>query len=483
MGGFFGVVSKEPCNLDTFYGTDYHSHLGTRRGGMTTQGKGLAQRRIHDIAQKGFRPQLEYFAVQNEGNMSIGVISDLEDQPIFNSRHGSFYLVHVGRVSNLNDIAQRAEESGCHFTEPPVDETIHYNPVEVVGHLIGKGKNISDGIDIAQHEIEGSSSVLVMTKDGIYAARDRLGRTPVIIGKKDGAYAATMETTAFFNQDFEPVMELRPGQKVLMTPNSLEVLNEGFDEMQVCAFLWIYYGYPTSKYEGVNVEMMRNNSGERQAAAEMKRLGIGPGEFPFDIVAGIPDSGTGYAIGYANKSSVRYGRPFIKYTPSWPRSFMPQEQRLRDLVAKKKLVPVVELIEGRRILACEDSIVRGTQLREFIHQMLDRYHAAEIHMRPACPPLTHACRFLNFSRSSSEQVLAARRSIAAVNREDGKNHDVNDFTDESSELYERMVGHTRKELGLTSLVYQKMDDLIASIGLPREKLCRGCWRDCSKCGK
>ncbi|MDP2925953.1 MAG: amidophosphoribosyltransferase [Nanoarchaeota archaeon] len=483
MGGFFGVVSKENCNFDLLYGTDYHSHLGTRRGGIVIGGRSISYRRIHDITRKGFRPQLEDFAVEHYGTMGIGVVSDYEDQPIFSSRFGGFYVVHVGRINNLVSIVENAHKGKVSFSEPAPDETMPFNPAEVIAYLIGQGNNISDGIEIMQNTIEGSSSVLVMSKDGIYAARDKLGRTPVIIAKKDGAYAATMETTALCNQGFKPYMELGPGQIVRLTLDGCEQLKEPGVKMQICAFLWIYYGFPGSSYEGVNVEIMRNHSGEGLARADMKRMNKNREELPFDIIADIPDSGTGSTIGYTNESGMRRGRPLVKYTPSWPRSFMPQEQSFRDLVAKKKLITIRELIERKRILFCEDSIVRGTQLKDNIHMLFDEYQAQEIHMRPSCPPLTHACTFLNFSRSSSEQVLAARRAIAAVDKEDGKNHDVNDFTDENSDLYNRMVGHIRDSLSLTSLEYQRMDDLVTSIGLPKEKLCLGCWRDCNSCQK
>lgn len=491
MGGFFGEVSKEDCNLDVLYGADYHSHMGTRRGGIVIKQRNALSRRIHDITQKGYRPQLEEFATKYNGTMSLGVVSDYEDQPIFSSRFGGFYVVHVGRVNNLVSIANDAERKLVSFSEPAPDETMPYNPTEVIAYLISQGKSIQDGIEIMQNTIEGSSSLLIMTRDAIYAARDKLGRTPVIIAKKDGSYAATMETTALPNQGFEPFKELGPGEIVRMSLDGVEQLKKPGDKMQICSFLWIYYGFPASSYEGVNVEIMRNTSGEHLARADMRRMGKSRGELEFDIVADIPDSGTGHTIGYSNESGIRRGRPFVKYTPSWPRSFMPQEQKIRDLVAKKKLIPIRELIEGKRILFCEDSIVRGTQLRDNIHMLFDRYKAREVHMRPACPPLTHPCVYLNFSRSSSVQDLAARRAIALIDKEDGTNYDVNDFTDEDSDLSQRMVEKIRMDIGLTSLRYQRMGDLIKSIigsskdkeltVLSEDKLCLGCWRDCKDC--
>jgi amidophosphoribosyltransferase len=483
MGGFFGVVSKEDCNLDLLYGTDYHSHLGTRRGGIVISGKDGFNRRIHDITRKGFRPQLEDFASENHGTVGIGVVSDYEEQPIYSSRFGGFYVVHVGRINNISSIVDHAHKGRVSFSEPASDETMPYNPAEVIAYLIGQGNNIPDGIGIMQNTIEGSSSVLVMSKEGIYAARDKLGRTPVIIAKKDGTYAATMETTALCNQGFNPYLELGPGEIAHLTQDGCEQLNKPLDKMQICTFLWIYYGFPGSNYQGVNVEIMRNISGELLAKADMKRMNKSRGELPYDLIADVPDSGTGHTIGYTNESGMRRGRPLTKYTPSWSRSFMPQEQKYRDIVAKKKLILIRELIEGKRILFCEDSIVRGTQLKDLIRVLTDEYHAKEIHMRPACPPLTHPCESLNFSRSSSINELAARKAIALIDKEDGTNHDVNDFTDENSELYHRMVDKIGKSLDLTSLEFQRMDDLIDSIGLPKENLCLGCWRDCSSCKK
>ena len=491
MGGFFGVVSRESCSLDLLYGTDYHSHLGTRRGGITLLDEDGYHRDIHNITQKGFRAQLEEHAVTFSGQIGIGVISDYEDQPISSSRFGGIYVVQVGRVNNLTEIVEEFDRRNVSFSEPAPDKTMIVNPTEAISHLIGLGNTIEDGIEIMQNRIDGSSSVLVMTRDSIYAARDKYGRTPVIIAKKDGAYAVTMETTALFNQGFKPYNyedgvvngELGPGEIVRISVDGVERLKKPGDIMQICAFLWIYYGFPASSYEGVNVEVMRNTSGEFLARGDMKRTGKGPGELPFDIITGIPDSGIGSAIGYVNASKMREGRPFVKYTPSWPRSFMPQEQRYRDLVARKKQIPIEQLIRGFRILSTEDSVVRATQLNGFIRMIIEEYGAREVHMRPACPPLTQGCKNLNFSRSSSVNELAARRAIVKINKEDGTNHDVNDFNDENGELYHRMVGKIGKDLSLTSLHYQKMDDLIASIGLPREKLCLGCWREtnCTGC--
>lgn len=470
MGGLFAVAAKDDCLADLFYGTDYHSHLGTRRGGMAVKNSGGFQRSIHDITNTQFRSKFEGDLAKMRGSVGIGVISDTEDQPLLIGSHlGVYALATVGRIHNLEQLAAEAYR-GCatHFSEMSGGEI---NPTELVATLINREPTFADGIRRAQEAIDGSCSMLLLTDHGIYAARDRLGRTPIILGSKPGAYAATMETCALPNLGYNIDRDLGPGEVVRITAEGTEVLQTPGEHMQVCSFLWVYYGYPASSYEGINVEVSRYRSGAALARAD---------KMPVDLVSGIPDSGTGHALGYANEARLPYGRPFVKYTPTWPRSFMPQEQRVRDLVARMKLIPVRELIAGRRLLFCEDSIVRGTQLRDTIRRVYD-YGALEIHMRPACPPLVYGCKFLNFSRSKSELDLAARKAIKELEGDADKHLD--EYTDESSDRHVTMVDYIRKQLNLTTLKYQKLNDLVDAIGLPKEKLCTYCWtgKECSGC--
>ena len=462
MGGFFGVVSNTDCVPDLFYGTDYHSHLGTMRGGMAVlNGHGFT-RSIHDITNTQFRSKFEDELHEFSGNKGIGVISDNEAQPLLiNSRHGAYGIVTVGKVNNLDDlVAEALSKNGVHFSEMTGGRV---NPTQLVAHLIDQGETFADGIAHAQEKVDGSCSLLILTEDGVIAARDRLGRTPVILGEKDGARAVTFESCALPNLGYEVVRYLGPGEIVKMTAEGSEQLRPPGDRMQICAFLWVYYGYPASSYEGINVEDVRYRCGEHLKERD---------DVEVDLVAGIPDSGTGHAIGYANAAGVPYRRPFVKYTPTWPRSFMPQDQRVRDLVARMKLIPVREMIDGNRLLFCEDSIVRGTQLQDIIQRVFD-LGAKEVHMRPACPPLVFGCKFLNFSQSRSEMDLAGRR--AAHELEDGDPEDLSKYTDPDSEPYCAMVEAVRKRLGLTSLRYQRLDDLVDAIGLPKERLCTYCW--------
>ncbi|NIW35244.1 MAG: amidophosphoribosyltransferase [Gemmatimonadetes bacterium] len=461
MGGFFGVVSEQDCVADLYYGTDYHSHLGTRRGGLAVAGRDGLTRFIHDITNAQFRSKFEDDLPRLMGNMGIGVISDYEDQPlIIGSHHGTYAIVTVGQLNNLDELVEMAlEKRGTHFSEMSGQEI---NPSEVVASLIDRGANIEDGIRIAQEAIDGSCSLLLLTAEGIYAARDRYGRTPVVLGTKSGAYAVTFETSAFPNLDYEITRYLGPGEIVRITADGVEGRRPPGDRLRICGFLWIYYGFPSSSYEGINVESVRNRCGARLAEGE---------DVEVDVVAGIPDSGTGHAIGYANVTDLPYRRPFVKYTPTWPRSFMPQDQRVRDLVARMKLIPIRELIEGKRLLFCEDSIVRGTQLKDIIQRLFD-YGAGEVHMRPACPPLLYRCKFLNFSRSTSELELAARRAIQELGDEDP---DLSEYANPDSDAHHAMVERIRRRLGLTSLRYQRLDDMIEAIGLPKEKVCTYCW--------
>jgi len=461
MGGFFGVSAREDCVTDLFYGTDYHSHLGTRRGGLATLNQDGFSRFIHNIENAQFRSKFEDDINKLHGRMGIGVISDYEDQPLIIGSHlGTYAIVTVGKIGNAGALAAEAFGKRTHFSEMSGGEI---NPTELVSTLINQEATFADGIRAAQEAIEGSCSMLLLTAEGVYAARDRLGRTPVIIVKKEGAHAATLETCALPNLDYEIDRDLAPGEIVLITAEGVEQKKPGLDRMQICAFLWVYYGYPASTYEGINTEDARNRCGAALARADNVEV---------DIVAGVPDSGTAHAIGYANEAGVPYRRPFVKYTPTWPRSFMPQDQAQRDLVARMKLIPIKELIAQQRLLFCEDSIVRGTQLKDTVQRIYE-YGAKEVHMRPACPPLVYGCKFLNFSRSRSELDLAARRAIKEL---DGSaDTDLAEFANPCSDKHCAMVDRIRRRLNLTSLKYQKLDDLVASIGLPKEKLCTFCW--------
>jgi len=462
MGGFFGVASCDDCVADLFYGTDYHSHLGTRRGGMVVHGPEGFKRNIHDITNAPFRTKFEDDLPKHHGNLGVGTISDYEDQPLLIAAHHAHYaIVTVGRIDNLDELAADAlRQPNTHFSEMKGNEV---NPTELVATLINQAPDLVTGIRQVQQRVTGSCSLLLLTRDAIIAARDRLGRTPVTLGKKDGAWAVTLETCALPNLGYRIERHLGPGEVVRITPDGIEQLVAPGDKLQICAFLWIYYGYPASTYENINAEDARNRCGSALARAD---------DVDVDVVAGIPDSGIGHAVGYASVAGVPYRRPFVKYTPTWPRSFMPQEQRVRDLVAKMKLIPVQELIVGKRLLFCEDSIVRGTQLRDIITRLFD-YGAEEIHMRPACPPLIHGCKFLNFSRSTSELDLAARKAIQQL--EGDPNRNLGRYADATTDEYQRMVEVIQKHLGLTSLRYQRLDDMIEAIGLAREKLCTYCW--------
>ncbi len=468
MGGFFGVASKSDCVSDLFFGTDYHSHLGTVRGGLVVKNDTGFMRSIHDITNAQFRSKFENDIIKMKGHYGIGVISDYEDQPLLIGSHlGTYAIVTVGVVTNALELAKQAfSKRTTHFSEMGRAEI---NPTELVATLINQESSFEKGIENAQNVIKGSCSIMLLTSNGIYAARDKLGRTPVMIGKKDGAYAVSSETCAFPNLDYETQNYVGPGEIFLVTPDSIEQKKAPCDKMQICSFLWVYYGYPSSSYEGINVENARNRCGA--ALARNDNVSV-------DIVAGIPDSGTAHAIGYAIEAKVPYKRPFVKYTPTWPRSFMPQDQSIRDLVARMKLIPLKELIEGKRILFCEDSIVRGTQLQDIVQRVFD-CGAREVHMRPACPPLLFGCKYLNFSRSRSILDLAARRAVRDIEGNEGNN--LEQYVNDSSDKYNEMVSIICKKLKLTSLKYQKLDDLVSAIGLPKEKLCTYCWDGCEGC--
>ncbi len=462
MGGFFGVVSKQDCVADLFYGTDYHSHLGTSRGGLVVCGRNGFKRNIHDITNAPFRTKFEPDLYKHVGRMGLGVISDYEDQPMLVcSRLGRYAVVTVGRVENLRPLAEEIlRRQAVHFSEMKGNE---FNQTEVIASLINQQDSFVDGLRYVHEKIEGSCSVLVLTDRCVYASRDRLGRTPLVIGRKADGFAATIETCAFPNLGYEVDRDLGPGEIVRLTPDGVERLSAPGERMQICAFLWIYYGFPASSYEGINVEEARYRCGAALARADDTRV---------DFVAGVPDSGVGHAIGYALEVGIPYRRPFVKYTPTWSRSFMPREQRVRDLVAKMKLIPIRDQIAGKRLLFCEDSIVRGTQLRDVIRRLFET-GAREVHMRPACPPLVYACKFLNFSRSRSELDLAGRAAIREI---EGRTPErLCEYADPTSPKCRMMIEKIREQLGLTSLRYQTFDDMVKAIGLPREQLCTYCW--------
>ena len=461
MGGLFGTVSKEDCVTDLFYGTDYHSHLGTKRGGMAVKNDAEFKRSIHSIERDYFRSKFESDLPKLHGSKGIGIISDHDDQPLIISSHlGTFAIVTVCKINNIEELAAKAFSKKMHFSEMSRGMT---NPTELIAMLICEEDSFEHGIANAQQTIKGSCSMLLLTQDGIYAARDKLGRTPIIIGKKEGAYAASSETCAFPNLGYKIDKYLGPGEIVLLTAEGCEQRKKPQDKMQVCAFLWVYYGYPASSYENINVETVRYPCGQALAQNDTAEI---------DFVAGIPDSGIGHAIGYANARGIPYKRPFVKYTPTWPRSFMPQNQEMRDLVARMKLIPVADLIKGHKVLFCEDSIVRGTQLKDNV-QILYDCGAAEVHMRPACPTLIYPCDFLNFSTSRSTLDLAGRSAIEEL---EGPNCDaLQEYAAADSEKNKAMIEIIRKRLKLTTLKYQRLEDLIAAIGLPKEKVCTHCW--------
>lgn len=461
MGGFFGEVSKVDCVLDVYYGTDYHSHLGTKRGGVCVKNSTGYSRAIHNIENDYFRSKFEPDLPKFNGHQGIGVISDTDAQPLIIGSHlGTFGIVTVGKINNLEQLGKQAYGKRLHFSEMSGGEM---HPTELVAMLICEGENFVDGILKAQASIQGSCSLLLLTENGIYAARDRLGRTPVVIGKKVGAYAASSESCSFPNLGFEIDRYLGPGEIVCLTPEGCEQCRAPGEDLQVCSFLWVYYGYPASSYEGINVEQVRNKCGAALARNDAAAI---------DFVAGIPDSGIGHAIGYANEKQVPYIRPFVKYTPTWPRSFMPQNQEQRDLVARMKLIPVRDLIDGKRLLFCEDSIVRGTQLKDNIQKLFE-YGAREVHMRPACPTLIYPCEFLNFSTSRSTLDLAGRQVIYTL--EGNETDSLPEYASADSDKNLYMIEGIRKRLGLTSLVYQKLPDLVDAIGMPKDKLCTHCW--------
>lgn len=464
MGGFFGVASKEDCVFDLFFGTDYHSHLGTRRAGMAvySREKGF-DRAIHNIENAPFRTKFDKDLNEMSGHLGIGCISDYEPQPLMvRSHHGTYAITTVGKINNTDELIRELFQKGhSHFLEMSGGDI---NATELVASIVNQEENLIDGLRRVQEVIDGSMTVLLMTPKGIYAARDRLGRTPVVVGKKEGAYCVSFESFAYLNLGYVEERELGPGEIAVVTPEGVRTLVKPGKDMKICTFLWVYYGYPSSSYEGISVEQMRYNCGALLAT----RDNVQP-----DIVAGVPDSGTAHAIGYANRSGIPFSRPFIKYTPTWPRSFMPTIQTQRNLIARMKLIPVQELIEGKSLLLIDDSIVRGTQMRETT-EFLYQSGAKEVHIRPACPPLLFGCKYLNFSRSSSEMDLIARRVLKEMERE-GREIDLKYYVDPDTPQYSEMVERIGRQLNFTTLRYNRLDDMIASVGLDKSRLCTYCW--------
>ena len=468
MGGVIGFASKNDCVMDLFFGTDYHSHLGTKRGGMCVLEKDGFNRSIHNIENSPFRSKFESDIEEMKGNMGIGAISDSDPQPLtVYSRHGNFAITTVGRINNKEAIVRELlKDRPSQFMAMSHGEI---NNTELVAALISTGRDIVVGIRIAQGKIDGSVTMLVLTEDGLYAARDKYGRTPLIIGQKDGAYCAASESFAFINIGYKYKRELGPAEIAFLTPDEEKTVGEPQEGMRICAFLWTYFGYTTSIYEGRNVELMRNRNGELLAERD--------GDMDVDYVAGVPDSGTAHALGYANRSRVRYARPLIKYTPTWPRSFMPQNQKARNLIAKMKLVPVFQIIKDKKFVLIDDSIVRGTQLSETVSYLLDN-GAKEIHVRSACPPIMYGCKFLNFSRSVSDLELITRRVIIALEGIEGDDIPAEllaEYADSSTEKHAAMVEEIRKRLQFDSLKFQRLEDTIEAIGVDKCKLCTYCW--------
>ena len=464
MGGFFAAASKNDCIFDLFFGTDYHSHLGTRRAGMAVYSKeGGFDRAIHNIENAPFRTKFDKDINKMKGNMGIGCISDYEPQPLLvRSHHGTYAIMTVGKINNMDQIVKELFTSGCsHFLEMSGGDI---NPTELVAAIINQKEHLVEGITYAQEIIEGSMTIVLLTEKGIYAARDRKGRTPVAIGRKEDGHCIAFESFAYLNLGYVEERELGPGEVVIVTPEAVTTLAKPGSDMKICTFLWIYYGYPSSSYEGVSVEKMRYNCGRMLAKRDDARP---------DNVAGVPDSGIAHAIGYSNESGIPFSRPFIKYTPTWPRSFMPTIQSKRNLIAKMKLIPVHDLIQGKSLLLIDDSIVRGTQLRETT-EFLYQSGAKEVHIRPACPPLLYGCKYLNFSRSTSEMELITRRIIKQMEGE-GKYVNLSAYSNPETAEYQEMVRRIGVELNFTTLRYHRLDDMMAAVGIPKEKLCTYCW--------
>ena len=469
MGGFFGVASEIDCITDVFFGTDYHSHLGTRRGGMTAYSveRGF-QRSIHSIENSPFRTKFEEDIIGMQGKLCIGCISDTDPQPILmRSKLGLYAVCSIGVIQNTNELVSELLDNGCASFEAMSSGNI--NSGDLIGALISQKDSFTEGIRYAQEKIVGTMNLVILTADGIICARDKYGRLPIIIGKNSEGYCFSLESFAFQKLGYYVHKELRPGEIVRLTAKACETLSPGTDDLHICSFMWTYYGYPNAVYEGVTVETMRTRNGEIMAQND-----IDNGCLPdVDYVCGVPDSGTPHAIGYANRSGIPFARPFIKYTPTWPRSFMPTSQTLRNQVAKMKLIPVHELIEGKRLLFVDDSIVRGTQMRETV-EFLYENGAKEVHMRSACPPIMYGCKYLNFSRSTSEMELIARQVIDALEGPEGLKY-LAEYSDSHTERGKKLRDEICRRLKLTSLEFQSFAGTVKAIGRPECELCSYCW--------
>lgn len=462
MSGFFGVATKKDCVFDLFFGTDYHSHLGTKRGGMAVYGNAGFNRAIHNIENSPFRTKFERDVNEMEGPLGIGCISDTEPQPLIVRSHlGNFAIATVGRINNVDELIKKSFLEGTtHFLEMSGG---NINATELVAALINRKDSIPEGIRYAQELIQGSMSILILTPNGIFAARDKLGRTPVIIGKKNGSVCASFESFAFVNLGYKRYKELGPGEIVFFNSSEIQVVYEPGKAMKICTFLWVYFGYPSSTYEGCNVEDMRYRCGKMLAKRD---------DVMADSVAGVPDSGIAHAVGYSNHSATPFTRPLIKYTPTWPRSFMSQLQKQRSLIAHMKLVPIDELIKNKKLVLIDDSLVRGTQLKETV-DFLYQAGAKELHVRLACPPILYGCKYLNFSRSTSDMDLYARKVIERL--EGNGNAKLDLYSNPDTPEYARMVEEIRKDMNFTSLKYHRLDDMIESVGVSPCNLCTYCW--------
>jgi amidophosphoribosyltransferase len=462
MGGLFGVASKRDCVLDVYFGTDYHSHLGTRKGGMAIWNGTCLNRAIHNIENTQFRAKFEVELSKLKGNMGIGCISDTEAQPLTVRSHlGQYSISTVGKINNVEELVERVfANKNVHFMETSSGVI---NPTELVSAIIDQENSYKEGLLKAQELIEGSCSILLLTSKGIYASRDKFGRTPLILGRKVDSYCVAFESCTFANLGYIFEYELGPGEIVLITPDGVEKIAPPKDKLKICSFLWVYYGYPSSTYEGMSVELMRYRNGALMAKND---------DVQVDMVAGVPDSGVGHAIGYSNESKIPFGRPFIKYTPTWSRSFMPQDQEVRNLVARMKLMPIPELVAGKRLLFCDDSIVRGTQLRETV-ELLYSSKAKEVHIRSACPPLVFGCKYLNFSTSRSEMDLIARQAI--IELEGKEPESIQEYCDPDNEKYDFMLESIKKKLNFSTLKFQNINDMRDAIGIGNENLCTYCW--------
>ena len=468
MGGLFGVVGKQDCVMDIFFGTDYHSHLGTKNGGMCIWGSKGFDRAIHNIENGPFRTKFEKEIEEMAGNMGIGSISDGEPQPLtVYSRQGEYAIGTVGRINNKKQLVKELIKTGSHQFMSMSGGLI--NNTELVSALVTTGNDIVDGIKYAQEKIDGSITILIMTPEGIYAARDKYGRTPMIIGKKKDAYCAASESFAFINIGYTFCKELGPGEIVFISTDGVKTVQKPQEEMRICTFLWTYFGYTTSTYEGINVEQMRCRNGASIARNDS--------DMDVDYVAGVPDSGIAHALGYANASKIPYARPLIKYTPTWPRSFMPQSQKAREKIAKMKLVPVFEIINGKKFVLVDDSIVRGTQLSGTV-KYLKANGADEIHVRSACPPIMYGCKYLNFSRSVSDMELITRRTVCRLENiepEQLTKEILDEYVDAGSEKHQNMIDDIKENLGFTSLKYHELEDTLNAVGVDKCKLCTYCW--------